>query len=823
MSGFSLTEEQKYIIQTVVDEKKNLVIAAMAGSGKTTTLLQVAKKFSDKYLCQVLILTYNNQLRHECCDRIQKSQLQNQVECHTYHSATLRFFLEKEGRRDFHESLIHDALKTEHTKKNSGIEKIRLFLLDECQDQTDSLAKLVIHLLQENLYEQKSDQNDKIIEKPVLVMCGDGFQKIYGFNHTTLEYMMFPEKHFGALVANQGKFHTARLSICFRTTHEIASWINEHMHPKHLGAVLSKEKWDPVCETLLTWWGDGIHADPSKGKGEPVTYIKTDWNFQQLATQLTSIYEKYSVEDVTILCLSGKSEKAPVWRLLNALTEVAKPKQVNWACFFKDSGEEQAVIKGKRVASTIHRWKGLENKVTIAFGVDGYAEKKTQDLLELFNVYYVGLTRASVKLVVIQCDSRAFATIRICQELKNDISGGNEQIVYRKNKVVKTLNPQQVIRKIAARYSSFGLELAHIFSFVPYDTYLDQEALKITANFQLPASEVKTLHPDMYLIQCVDPLTKENVIPLYGLALEFAIQLWFQKKKKCIPSYEEMYNVNIGEEKRKELKEVISFIAQYENFPCKQVDPEMEDNYLFDWSYLVKMANAYRCLSCGLLCKWRQLQKFDEWVPKEYLKEMFESSVALLQAALPGVEEIQVKFHQHLKLPIYLSHSKVNVLGHVFMETKDATIHLSFQQSGVSETQSCVAFGTTSLYQLNQKPRKKTYILSPQQGVVFRVQGHNEESVVFHENFLLQSIARKFNVPRALFSLAVAAVTTKKKRKSITTTTSQSKNKKRKSSTRKIASYFPPKKSTQTCISEDSPFYKFFCSDNKQQIKIVAS
>ena len=44
----SATNEQKKILETVKNSKDNLLIAAFAGSGKTTTLQMISKELSHK-------------------------------------------------------------------------------------------------------------------------------------------------------------------------------------------------------------------------------------------------------------------------------------------------------------------------------------------------------------------------------------------------------------------------------------------------------------------------------------------------------------------------------------------------------------------------------------------------------------------------------------------------------------------------------------------------------------------------------------------------------------------------------------------------------
>ena len=60
------SEEQQIIIDHVKN-KKNVIVDACAGSGKSTTVLSMAKSLPRRKFLQ---LTYNSMLRHEVNDKI---------------------------------------------------------------------------------------------------------------------------------------------------------------------------------------------------------------------------------------------------------------------------------------------------------------------------------------------------------------------------------------------------------------------------------------------------------------------------------------------------------------------------------------------------------------------------------------------------------------------------------------------------------------------------------------------------------------------------------------------------------------------------------
>ena len=84
----SPSEEQKIIID-YVKNKNNVIVDACAGSGKSTTILSMAKQLNRRKFLQ---LTYNSLLRHEVKDKIKELKLKN-ITVHTYHSLAVRYYM----------------------------------------------------------------------------------------------------------------------------------------------------------------------------------------------------------------------------------------------------------------------------------------------------------------------------------------------------------------------------------------------------------------------------------------------------------------------------------------------------------------------------------------------------------------------------------------------------------------------------------------------------------------------------------------------------------------------------------------------------------
>ena len=81
------SHEQKKIIYSL-STGKSVIVDAVAGSGKTTTILWIAKTFPEKKL---LMLTYNRRLRDETREKTNRFFINN-MNVFTYHGFVSRYF-----------------------------------------------------------------------------------------------------------------------------------------------------------------------------------------------------------------------------------------------------------------------------------------------------------------------------------------------------------------------------------------------------------------------------------------------------------------------------------------------------------------------------------------------------------------------------------------------------------------------------------------------------------------------------------------------------------------------------------------------------------
>ncbi len=81
------SEEQKEIIR-LVQNNKNITADCVAGSGKTTTILQIAHFLKKK---NIISITYNAQLKNEVKNKVDEYNLKN-IDVTNYHSLAVAYY-----------------------------------------------------------------------------------------------------------------------------------------------------------------------------------------------------------------------------------------------------------------------------------------------------------------------------------------------------------------------------------------------------------------------------------------------------------------------------------------------------------------------------------------------------------------------------------------------------------------------------------------------------------------------------------------------------------------------------------------------------------
>ena len=339
------SNEQFDIINKIINN--NIIVNSVAGSGKTTTNLHIAKYFTD---LKILLLTYNSKLKIETREKTIKYDINN-LDVHSYHSYCVKYY----DQTCFTDSQIIRLLKTINLQ--NMINPYDIIIVDEAQDMNPIYFELFC-----KIYKDNNNKNCKIC------ILGDKKQSIYDFNKADERFIIYADSIFKL---NEFAWVRCNLSKSFRITFEMSEFINNCMfnYNRIISDKVSNNK--PrylICDTF------GI---------EP---------FNELKYYLDNGYKP---DDIFIIAPSIKNPNCPVRKLENRI----KTLLLNVNIYIPISDEESLdndIIENKLVFSTIHQVKGLERKVVILFNFDDsyftyYKKNASKDICP--NELYVATTR----------------------------------------------------------------------------------------------------------------------------------------------------------------------------------------------------------------------------------------------------------------------------------------------------------------------------------------------------------------------------------------------------------------------------------------------
>ena len=344
--------EQNNIIKELL-LNNNVVVDSVAGSGKTTCNLHIAKYFHN---INILLLTYNSKLKLETREKAKKLGLHN-LEVHSYHSFCVKYY----DNQSYNDTIINKIIKTK--KKPLKQFNFDLIVPDEAQDITSLYYELIC-----KIYKDNNNTNTK------MCIFGDKKQSIFDFNKADQRFIEYASKLFNF---NSYNWVKCNLSVSFRITFEMSLFINK--------CLLKEER---IISNKIT-------------NNKP-RYIICDCFGDKLGTSSRTFEEVkyyfnlgYKPSDIFILAPSIKSVKSPVRQLENKIKR-EMPDVMVYVPTNDDEKLDEELLEGKIIFSTFHQTKGLERKVVIIFNFDNsYFEfyKKDANPCICSNELYVATTR----------------------------------------------------------------------------------------------------------------------------------------------------------------------------------------------------------------------------------------------------------------------------------------------------------------------------------------------------------------------------------------------------------------------------------------------
>lgn len=275
--------EQQLIVEAVRNGK-NVLVDAVAGSGKTTSILHIARAMPE---ASILLLTYNKRLKEETRDRARSLRLKDNLEIHTFHSACWRYFSPDCKTDAGLVSVVQGLIPRRVTPVWS------LVVIDEAQDVTDLLYGASIALLRG--------------QRPQMVLLGDERQAVYCFKGSDARYLTHAADVWPARV---GPWESCRLSTSFRVTGAMAEFVSCVLVPQA-----------PMY----------MRAAVSAAWGGPVMYVVGDpfSTAVRVAHEIVQMIKREDAapEDIFLLASSVKppsNKFQPLHTLCNELTKLVR-------------------------------------------------------------------------------------------------------------------------------------------------------------------------------------------------------------------------------------------------------------------------------------------------------------------------------------------------------------------------------------------------------------------------------------------------------------------------------------------------------------------
>lgn len=330
------------------------MVNAVAGSGKTTTVINMAKSLNVNE--KLLLITYSAGLKDECRIKVRNCRLNSIISVHSFHSLYYTYY----GR------CINDVELEAHIKNKSPISRVDQFsviVIDEAQDMKKLLYLAVKKFLINIQYTGR------------LVVMGDAYQSIFNFMGSDSRFLTCARDVF------RRPFVSLRLSTSFRLTPAMCYFVND---------VALQQQW------------------MTSGKPKEKTYPRVSYYrgkffsvYKRVGKIMASAIKngKWKVEDIFVLAASVKHGG-----LIDIANILTKNGIKDYYHNSNDGGLEEKYLANKVALINFHNAKGLERPIVIVCGFDSsYFQyyNKDADPSVCPEIMYVALTRASYRLIVI--------------------------------------------------------------------------------------------------------------------------------------------------------------------------------------------------------------------------------------------------------------------------------------------------------------------------------------------------------------------------------------------------------------------------------------
>lgn len=364
------SEEQMAPIECLRAARANVVVDAIPGSGKSASILNLARACPEKTILQ---LTYNTKLAKEVEELVQAHGIDNLTVC-TYHALYVKYY----DQCCFTDLGIRKVIDSKRPPARPLLSP-DILVLDEQQDCTFLLFEATVKYMMDNA-------------KPfLLAVFGDQHQALFGFRGADNRFLKRAaelwESHPFLLTS---QFESFQFRCSFRLTNQIAWFVNN---------------------ALL-----GENRIAAARDGPRVSYVRRPAGkmVPTIVQQILSLIQKngFAPDDVFVISDSIASSAK--------LKEIANQLVMHNVPVFAEFNERaehsnDAVQRGKVVFTTIHASKGRQRPVVVVAKFDNSSNR--DDAASCPPTQFVATTRASTFLYIFES---AYSSTRPFTFLKMD-------------------------------------------------------------------------------------------------------------------------------------------------------------------------------------------------------------------------------------------------------------------------------------------------------------------------------------------------------------------------------------------------------------------
>lgn len=677
------SEEQQAVINTIV-KKENVVVNAMAGTGKTTTGIEAAIQFYNTHNLGVLYITFNKTLNEENRRRIKEKQYDSVIFAHNYHSCAMKWFHNKFFGSNF-DDIIHKALQLDISSKcDQALFPIGLLVVDEIQDMTFHYKKFIVHLIE--------SLEKKFGESPILLLMGDPFQCVYQFKGATIEYITNPKNTFKNRDFVRLPLRTSwRLPLC------VAEWINKNLSPlkiqEHRPDWWAKSNgFFTNGQMLMDAWGPGIRGNPHKTYGSVIIKRTVDQDFLNMYTSQPyedTVMLNLSVKNPSIKNITNSLDKEP-WYIDDSQDDT------------KNSNPEYA--KNKHLVTTINKFKGLERKFVVFAGFGELLEKyEDGDPLSIYNKCYVACTRTT-DILILYMMGKDYLTMR--EKYSSPIKG-------------PFIKPKRA---------------TELVEYVPYDDILDDPTLFTKQENQNDIKFLETIPTvpwcsKIFSVEGAEEYknTIECIANYISIAVNFTVEFEIHPDSETKFLYE-VFQRFLSENNTRNL--------------CKDLKLWIEENSMvqfnkLNWTQKILYAIAYEAIHTEFFYIWRQLKHInltDE--QNKVCDQLVINTKKILEYLNTKKEEISVEQAIGAQVP---AESKMHEKCHKIRGNIDFLIGDTIIESKITEKEDQAHFLQAQIYASMRGKNSKTILIYPHVPKIIRFSLRNYKPVMF----ILRSLWRK--------------------------------------------------------------------------------